>query len=56
MTENDKNLQCRINFVSTQIRENRIEHEKLMRELKKELEKFQTKRVCASATSVVEVH
>ena len=34
------NNQCRINFISSQIRENRIEHEILSRELKKELEEF----------------
>ena len=36
----DKNLQCRINFIASQIRENRIEYERLSRELKKELENF----------------
>lgn len=34
-------LQCRINFISSQIRENRIQYEMLNRELKKELEDFQ---------------
>lgn len=34
-------LQCRINFISSQIRENRIQYEMLNRELRKELEDFQ---------------
>ena len=36
--------QCKINFISSQIRENRIEHEILSRELEKELKEFEEKR------------
>lgn len=34
------NNQCKINFIASQIRENRIAHEMLSRELRKELEEF----------------
>ncbi len=37
MTDN----QCKINFIASQIRENRISHHMLLKELKKELEEFQ---------------
>jgi len=37
MTEN---IQVRINFISSEIRENRIQYEMLSRELKKLLEEF----------------
>jgi len=33
--------QCKIDFISSQIRENRITYEMLLRELKKELKEFQ---------------
>ena len=34
------NLQCRINFIASQIRENRIQNHMLLKELKAELEVF----------------
>ena len=37
-------IQRRIDFISSQIRENRIEHEILSRELKKMLKEFEKKR------------
>jgi len=33
--------QCKIDFIASQIRENRITYEILLRELKKELKEFQ---------------
>jgi uncharacterized membrane protein len=36
----DDNLQCRINFIASQIRENRIAYTMLKRELQKELEEI----------------
>ena len=38
---NKDNTHCRIDFISSQIRENRITHHMLLKELKKELEVFQ---------------
>lgn len=42
--DDDDNLQCRINFISSQIRENRISHHMLLKELKKELKELQEQR------------
>ena len=38
--EESKNLKHRIDFITSQIRENRIEHEMLARELKHELDLY----------------
>ncbi len=39
-TEESKKLKHRIDFITSQIRENRIEHEMLSRELKHELDLY----------------
>ena len=39
---NKDNNQCRIDFISSQIRENRIDHYRLKKELKKLLAEFET--------------
>ena len=41
--EDTKNLQCRMDFISSQIRENRIQYHMLLRELQTELDLYKAK-------------
>lgn len=41
--EDTKNLQCRMDFISSQIRENRIQYHMLLKELQTELDLYKAK-------------